>query len=170
METSQSQKPIFWHHVAKDGLILGGVFALSVILTHVGREGNSFGLIGTIIGFIGYFVVPFILGRRFAQDSALLGLSFRRAYSYVILIYILSGFILGVVTYFVINSDVEFYIDAHAKTSEILGLTNDADRSFDSLVSSPLNLAFSYMFVMPMLSWIPSLIIALFIKRAPAIR
>lgn len=167
--SKQIRKRLFWNMVGTSGLIVGGMLALSVFLTYLFRADTSgvAHLVSNVVTFSAFVIVPFFLGKKFARKNALWGLTFQRALSYMLVMYILAGFIYGLSFYLIFNYDTEYFMPM-IKAS---GLISGGDtKIIEETLKSPLKIAFASMTSMPFFSIMPALIISVLIKRNPAIR
>ncbi len=164
MDSNNTKESSFGNSVAIDGLIVGGVLAFSMFLSHLTRGELTFlSVFSSMLSIFGLLFLPYILAKRYSVRTKPAPFPFGKAFAYVIAMYTLTGIIIALSFYVVTNLDLNHYIESY----NILTDNKDVEGSkqFASLVRSPIKLALSYLFIMPFLALIPSLIVAAFVKR-----
>lgn len=160
---------VFWNQAGFSGLIVGGILAITNLSSYILKDNTSVGVIvNNILFLFAFVVVPYILGKKFSIKNALWGLTFQRALAYMIVMFLLAGFIWGVSTFVVFNYDQQYYNDFFV--SKMSGIENVSTENLEALVKSPLSMAFGFVFVMPFFAFLPAFIIAALIRRNPAIK
>ncbi len=160
-------KSIFWNSVGIDGLIVGGFLSLSLIISHATRYVGGWELVSSAAMFIGLLIAPYRLGRRFSTRSALTGLTFNRAFGYMLMMYLLGGVITGLTAFIFYRLDASYYSEMYDTIAATFAVEGS---DFHSLSASPFSSVFGNAMAMPLIGFIPSLIIAFIIKRNPAIK
>lgn len=155
----------FWNHVMIGGLVAGGMLSLSVLIAHLfrGTESGVIALINNIITLSAVIIVPFRFGRDYSRNSGDAVFTFPRAVGYMLILYFLAAFINGFFTFIIYNLDIEYYANAFATVAELVGAEGAAD--FEHLASSPLTMSLSFMSTVPLLAFVPSMIIAAIIRK-----
>lgn len=167
--SKQIRKRLFWNMVGSSGLIVGGMLAFATIMLYVLRadQSGTSQIANNIVTFAAFVIVPYFLGRKFAKKNALWGLTFQRALSFMMVMYILAGFIYGLSAYLVFNYDMQYYMSM----MEVSGMKMQGnEQMIEDVLNSPFKTAFGFMVSMPFLTILPALIISVLIKKEPAIR
>lgn len=167
------KRRVFWNQAGFGGLIVGGILSVATLSSYFLRENPEVnGVVSNVLLLSAFIIVPYILGKKFSTKNALWGLSFQRALAYMFVVYLLSGFIYGISVYITLNMDVDYYIAQYQKWLSGIGIDTMKNESIENMISncSPIQMAFSSMLTLPMVSFLPAFIISAIIKRGPAIR
>ena len=174
MEKIEKSK-IFWNEAGMSGLIVGGLLSLSTLISYFLRGNIEIGaFVNNIILLFAFVVVPYILGKKFRDKNASWGLTFQRALAYMLVIYLLSGFLYGVSTYAIYNLDTQYYLDECKKMIDVMGIqsqeTDEVSDAMADMLGNPAQMAFSFMMTLPFLAFLPALIISALIKTRTSIK
>lgn len=165
------KRRVFWNQAGFSGLIIGGILSVTTLCAYIMRENPSVsGIVNNLLLLAAFVAVPYLLGRKFSTKNALWGLTFQRALAYMLVMYLLAGFIYGVSTFLIYNYDIEYYTSECQKVMSGMGLDNVNSENIEQMISSPLQMAFSFMFTLPFFAFLPAFIISALIRRNPAIK
>lgn len=165
------KRRVFWNQAGFSGLIIGGILSATTLCAYIMRENPSVsGVVNNLLLLTAFVAVPYFLGRNFSIKNALWGLTFQRALAYMLVMYLLAGFIYGVSTFVIYNYDIEYYTSECQKVMSGMGLDNVNSENIEKMISSPMQMAFSFMFTLPFFAFLPAFIISALIRRNPAIK
>lgn len=155
----------FWNHVMIGGLVSGGLLSLSVLIAHLfrGTESGAVALVNNLITLSAVLVVPFRFGRDFSRRCKDGEFGFPRAVGYLLVLYFLAAFINGFCTFLIYNLDIKYYSEAFESVADLLGV--EGETNFKQIVRSPLSLSLSFMSAVPLLAFVPTMVMAVFIRK-----
>ena len=164
-----AKSKIFWNEAGMSGLIIGGLLSLATLVSYFLKDNVATGaFINNIILLAAFIVVPYILGKKFRAKNSSWGLTYQRALAYMLVIYLLAGFIFGVSTFLIYNLDTEYYLSEAQKLFENMNVEGvdgaEASEAMEIMIKSPSQMAFSFMMTLPFLAFLPALIISALIK------
>lgn len=165
------KRRVFWNQAGFSGLIVGGILSVTTLFAYLLRDNSSVNIVvNNLLLLAAFAIVPYLLGRRFSVKNALWGLTFQRALAYMLVMYLLAGFIYGVSTFIIYNCDKEYYMSECQKVMSGMGIDSVNSESLEKMISSPIQMAFSFMFSLPFFAFLPAFIISALIRRNPAIK
>lgn len=171
MTSRAIKRRVFWNQAGFSGLIVGGILSVTTLYTYLMRDNPAAtGIVNQVMILAAFAIVPYLLGRQFSAKNALWGLTFQRALAYMLVMYLLAGFICGVSTYIIYTFDNEYFISECEKVITGMGIDNANRESLENMFSSPMQMAFSYMLTLPFVAFLPAFIISALIRRNPAIK